>query len=199
MKILCVSDTVAPQLITPHAKDRFNGIDLILSCGDLTPEYLSSLEKEFSVPLFYIRGNHDIRYHNNLLAKCTNIHAQLIRYNGIRFLGLEGSHWYNGGPVQYREHEMHSLLMKLAPRLWFSGGIDIVISHAPIRFVNDENDLCHRGFECFYKIINRYEPQFFIHGHIHRNFKALSDRITTVKRTQVVNTYGYTIIEINSK
>jgi hypothetical protein len=42
MKILTVSDQVKSQLYEHFQPERFAGIDLILSCGDLPPEYLSS-------------------------------------------------------------------------------------------------------------------------------------------------------------
>ncbi len=37
MKILTVSDQVEPQLCEHFRAERFTGIDLILSCGDLSP------------------------------------------------------------------------------------------------------------------------------------------------------------------
>jgi uncharacterized protein len=196
MKILSVSDVVVPQLTEPRFKDRFSDVEMILSCGDLSPEYLFSLKELISAPLYYVRGNHDIRYLNKPPIGCNDIHGRVVRHKGIKILGLEGSRWYNGGPIQYREHEMVALIRRLRLKLWLSGGVDIVITHAPIRFVNDAEDRCHRGFECYLKLIDRYDPLYFIHGHIHRHFESPLERITSVKNTKVVNTYGYTILEI---
>ena len=43
MKILSVSDIVEPMLDQQRGSGQFADIDLILSCGDLPPEYLSRL------------------------------------------------------------------------------------------------------------------------------------------------------------
>jgi predicted phosphodiesterase len=62
LKILPVSDVEKPRLLQQSDSDSFEDIDLILSCGDLPPEYLSRLVNSFKAPLYYVRGNHDIRY-----------------------------------------------------------------------------------------------------------------------------------------
>ena len=43
MQILCVSDKVVPELQPQIEPQRFGKVDLLLSCGDLPPEYLSHL------------------------------------------------------------------------------------------------------------------------------------------------------------
>ena len=62
MKILSVSDVVKPILFQHSDDDRFADVDLIISCGDLPTEYLARLTHSFNAPLYYVRGNHDIRY-----------------------------------------------------------------------------------------------------------------------------------------
>jgi hypothetical protein len=37
---------------------------------------------------------------------CVNLADDLIQFKGKKILGLEGSHWYKGGPHQYNESEM---------------------------------------------------------------------------------------------
>ena len=66
------------------------------------------------------------------------------------------------------------------------------------RAVHDSEDLCHRGFKCFRWLIDKYQPDYFIHGHIHRHFSDPSERVTAVDATKVVNTYGYNILEIEA-
>ena len=61
MKVLTVSDRVEPVLYDDFDAAFFTGVELILSCGDLPPEYLSFLTKTLNAPLYYVRGNHDIR------------------------------------------------------------------------------------------------------------------------------------------
>ncbi len=197
MKILCISDVVVPELSGTIEYHQFRGVDLILSCGDLPPEYLASLRAKLDVPLFYVRGNHDIRYKTAPPMGCVNLHGRRITFDGIRLLGLEGSRWYNGGPIQYREHQMRWIIWRMLPGLWLKGGVDIVVAHAPPRHVNDAEDRCHRGFHCFVKLIQRVQPRFFIHGHIHAHFSDPSQRITPVGATQVINTFAWHLLEVD--
>ena len=196
MKILTVSDRVEPILYNQFEPDRFTNIDLILACGDLLPEYLSFLHARLNAPLFFVRGNHDIRYDSKPPDGCIDLNAKLIQHEGVNILGLEGSRWYNGGPYQYRESEMHRKILRLRPRIWWKGGIDIIVTHAPPRHIHDAEDRCHRGFKSFRRLIEKYSPKYFIHGHIHANFTDPSQRITTSQQTKVVNAYGYFILEI---
>ena len=198
MKILTVSDYVVSALYDQFDAGRFPGVDLILSCGDLPPEYLSYLVSAFNVPLYYVRGNHDIRYDAKPPRGCTDLHAKLIRFRGINILGLEGSRWYNGGPQQYTEGQMRQTILGLRPKIWWKRGVDIVITHAPPRHIHDAEDPCHKGFVSFRLLIDRYAPLYFVHGHIHADFSDPSQRITVVNETKVVNSYGYFLFEISS-
>jgi len=198
IKILSVSDTVEPLLKQPSDSGQLADIDMIISCGDLPPEYLSVLAHYINAPLYYVCGNHDIRYDSKPPEGGSNLHNRLISFKGINVVGLEGSHWYNGGPYQYTENQMRSILRRLRPNLWWRGRTDVIVTHAPPRHIHDAEDPCHRGFECFHRLINKYQPQYFIHGHIHRTFDDPSDRITVVGKTKVVNTYGYHILEVEN-
>ncbi|MBF0241105.1 MAG: metallophosphoesterase [Desulfamplus sp.] len=197
MKILSVSDVVAPALYKEFDKELFSNIDLVLSCGDLPPEYLSFILHALNVPLFYVRGNHDIRYNNKPPMGCTDIHSRIVKFNNIKIMGLGGSRWYNGGENQYTEEQMKKIVSRMKLSIWLNKGVDIVISHASPRYIHDAEDRCHRGFKVFHKVIDKYKPAYFIHGHIHKNFNSPDDRITTINTTKVINTYGYNIIEIN--
>lgn len=52
MRVLTISDRVEPILYDHFDANRFQGIDLILSCGDLPPEYLTFLTARLQAPLF---------------------------------------------------------------------------------------------------------------------------------------------------
>jgi len=196
LRILTVSDRVEPVLSDREAPSRFPGVELILSCGDLPPEYLSFLRAIFGVPLYYVLGNHDIRYESTRPLGCMDLHAKLVRSQGIRLLGLEGSRWYNGGPQQYSDREMKRIIWGLRPKLWIGKGLDIILTHAPPRHIHDEEDQCHRGFRSFRWLVDKYSPRYFIHGHTHALFTDPSERITTLNRTKVINSYGYFIFDI---
>ena len=199
MRILTVADVVVPSLYREFDREKFKDIDLVLACGDLPPEYLSFLLHVFGVPLYYVMGNHDIRYSEKPPMGCMNIHGRMVYHNGLKIMGLGGSLWYNGGPNQYQEKEMKAIIRKLRFTLWWNKGVDIIITHAPPRHIHDAEDRCHRGFQCYVSFINKYNPSYLIHGHIHKIFDYPEQRITTVNNTKVVNTYGYHIIKINAE
>jgi uncharacterized protein len=198
MKILSVSDVVISDLYDNLEVEGFPKIDLILSCGDLPPEYLSNLYSSFNAPLYYVCGNHDIRYDSKNPGGCINLNARIIQFQGIKMMGLEGSRWYNGGPHQYTEKEMWKTIRSLRTKIRRQKGIDIIITHAPPRYIHDAEDLCHRGFKSFRWLIDNYCPNYFIHGHIHAAFNDREERMTKINQTKVVNTYGYYLFEINA-
>ena len=195
MKILCVSDFVVPDLQREGAKGSLPPIELVISCGDLPPEYLTLLYTTFDVPVLYVKGNHDIRYDAKPPVGCTDINRRIFTVNGFRVLGLEGSRWYNGGPNQYTEAQMKRIIWKLRPTIWWRKGIDIVVSHAPPRHVHDAEDRCHRGFKSFRWLIEHYTPSYFLHGHLHKTFSDPADRVSHFGSTQVINTCGYHLLE----
>jgi Icc-related predicted phosphoesterase len=196
MRILTVSDVVVPELRSPTDRSRFFGVELVLACGDLPPEYLAFLAGRFGTPLYFVRGNHDIREAKYPPAGCLDLHGNVSRHKGLILAGLEGSRWYNGGPHQYGERHMRRLVRALEGRLRRFGRPDIVITHAPPRHVHDEEDPCHTGFESFRWLMDKVAPRYLVHGHIHRRFDREKDRTTVVGRTRVVNTYGCHLLDI---
>lgn len=194
--ILAVSDFIDSSLEEKIKAKELGAIDLIVSCGDLAPEYLSFLRDRLDRPLYYVKGNHDIRYSLTNPVGCDNLHARIKTLNGINFLGLEGSMWYNGGPNQYTDVQMKKIISRLWFSFWRKKGVHVVITHAPPFGIKDGTDLCHRGFDSFISLIRKRKPGYLIHGHIHKDFDQPGDRITRVNGTQVINACGYTIIEV---
>ncbi len=197
MKILSVSDIALPALYKEFDKKKFPDIDLVLACGDLPPEYLSFLLHVLNVPLYYVKGNHDIRYESKPPMGCMDIHGKIINFNGLNIMGLEGSIWYNGGRNQYTNAQMNRIIRRMKFSIWWNGGIDILITHAPPLHIHDAEDPCHRGFHAFCRFIENYKPHYMIHGHIHKHFNNNEERLTVVNQTKVINTYGYHIIQTN--
>jgi len=58
MKLLAVSDTEIAMLYSPLIKERFQDVDLILSCGDLPYYYIEYMISMLNVPCYFIRVNH---------------------------------------------------------------------------------------------------------------------------------------------
>lgn len=196
IKVLSVSDAVDPTLYSLQEMPRFADIGLVLACGDLPPEYLTFLTHATGVPLYYVNGNHDIRNTTTPPPGCVNLHGRLVNFKGLNILGFDGSMWYNNGPYQYTEQQMRRMVRRLRPAIWWQGGLDVVITHAPPKGIHDERDLCHQGFESFRWLIRKYQPRYFIHGHIHKKFETPAERISVVGATRVINSYGHHILEI---
>ena len=208
MKILTVSDTVERKLYSSKAAEKFQGIDLILSCGDLPFYYLEFLVSTFNVPLYYVYGNHHAT--PMLTASgdevktpggCIDIDSHLTRFRGLSFVGFEGCMRYNDGQKQYTEFQMRQKILRMTPRLLLHKltrhSLDIIITHAPPRGIHDKPDLCHRGFSAFLRLIDAYHPRYFIHGHTHRY--TLNDEWKTEHgSTTIINTCGYRILDIES-
>lgn len=195
MKILSVSDKVEEQLLVQGNDLLPDAPDIILACGDLPPEYLTELRALYSVPLYYIEGNHDLRYGQSPPIGCTNINTKIIKEQGLRIMGFSGSRWYNGGLNQYSNTEMKKNIRSLWFQLLQPRKVDIIISHAPPRFIHDMEDPCHKGFRSFVPLIEKQKPAWFVHGHIHAFFNDPADRITKVCETQVLNCYGFFFFE----
>ena len=113
MKILAVSDRESPYYWDFFEQKKLDDIDLILSCGDLDPEYLSFLATFSRGPLLYVHGNHDGKYAELPPEGCICIDNKIYVHQGVRILGLGGSMRYCPGEYQYTEWEMKKRLMRI--------------------------------------------------------------------------------------
>ncbi len=190
MKILLIADEEDRGLWDYYRPEKLRGYDLIISAGDLKGEYLSFLVTMANRPLLYVPGNHDGRYARRPPEGCENIDGRLVKINGLRILGLGGSMLYSGGPEQYTERQMRRRIRRLGFQLWRHGGVDIVVSHAPIAGFGDMDDAAHRGFECFKRLIDKYQPKLWVHGHVHKRYGHDFAREHVIGSTRVVNACG---------
>ena len=189
MKILVMSDTESAYLWEHYTPDKLKGIDLIISCGDLNPQYLSFIETFSNVPLLYVHGNHDEKYASIPPEGCFCIEDDIYVHEGIRILGLGGSMRYRPGAHQYTEKEMRRRIRRLRLKLWRYGGFDILVTHAPMQGFHDGEDRCHQGFAAFRSLLEQYQPKYFLHGHMHMNYGGKIPRISMFGETVVINAY----------
>lgn len=196
MKILVIGDEPSKSLWDFYDKSKLEGIDLILSSGDLPSEYLSFLVTFSNCPVLYVHGNHDEKYEKKPPEGCICIEDMVYEYEGVRILGLGGSMRYRNGRHQFTEKEMRQRVVKLFFKIWKKNGFDILLTHAPIRDFNDQNDLPHRGFQIFGELLRRYEPKYMVHGHVHMNYGYQIPREQRYHNTTVINSYERYIIEI---
>lgn len=195
MRILAVSDVPSRAYYDFYTPGKLKDFDLILACGDLKKEYLEFLVTMANRPLLYVPGNHDESFTDRPPEGCVCIDGKVYEHQGVRFLGLGGSHKYREGAYQYTEREMAARVRRVKPAIRKSGGFDVLVTHAPARGLNDFDTLAHRGFECFNDLLDRYEPKYFVHGHIHKNYGTNLPRETRRGSTTVINAYEHWTIE----
>ena len=196
MKLLLLGDQESRYLWDYYRPGVLSEYDLILSAGDLKASYLSFLVTMARAPLLYVHGNHDGHYEKSPPEGCDCIEDDLIVYKGLRILGLGGCPVYSGGPHQYSERRMRRRIRKVRRKIRKVGGVDLVLSHAPIAGYGDAQDYAHRGFECFVDLIDKYKPKYWIHSHVHLNYGHNIPRILKRDNTTIINAYERFDLEI---
>ena len=195
MKILAIADEESKSLWEFFDKSKLEGVDLIISCGDLDPYYLSFLATLAAVPVLYVHGNHDKVYDKIPPDGCICIDDKIYVHKGVRILGLGGSMRYSKGPYQYTEWQMRQRAAKLRFQLLKKRGFDILVTHAPAYQLNDGRDLPHQGFQVFLKLIEKYRPKYFLHGHVHLSYGRNYKRYDKYQDTHVINAYERCIFD----
>lgn len=191
MRILAISDIESPAFYEYYTPGRLDEFDLIIACGDLKREYLEFLITMAHCPLCYVHGNHDDALDKNPPGGCICIEDRIHVVNGVRLLGLGGSYRYRDGRHMFTEGQMARRIRRLWYQLWRHKGFDILVTHAPARHLGDLESLSHRGFECFVRLLDRYRPRYFIHGHVHLNYGVDIPRKTRREDTVIINACGH--------
>lgn len=199
MKILAIADEESPYLWDYFEKSKLEGVDLIISCGDLDPRYLSFLTTFTSAPVLYVHGNHDGKYEEIPPEGCICIEDKIYVHEGIRILGLGGSMRYTGGSHQYTERQMKQRVLRLGFQLFRRHGFDILVTHAPAYNLNDGRDLPHQGFRVFLTLLEKYRPKFFLHGHVHMSYGRRHKRYDKYQDTHVINAYERCMFEFEDE
>ena len=196
MRILAISDEPSGKLWGSQCREALTGVDLILSAGDLPPAYLSFLTCFTNAPVIYVHGNHDDIYEKKPPEGCLCADGKILMIKGIRILGLGGCPLYNGGPHQYTEKQMRKRFRKLWWKLRRAKGFDILLTHAPARGFGDMDDPVHRGFFFFVELMEKWQPRYLVHGHIHTSYKVRQSVDLHCGETTIINACGYRILEI---
>lgn len=196
MKILALADEECLALWDYYVPGRLKEFDLIIACGDLEADYLSFLVTMARCPVLYVHGNHDDSYDRRPPEGCDCIDDRLVVFNGVRIMGLGGSRRYRAGVYQYTEKEMRKRIRKLRFPIWLAGGVDIVVTHAPPRGYGDSDDLPHLGFGSMVPMLDKYKPEFLLHGHVHMTYGCNRTRELQYKDTRIINTFERYVLEI---
>lgn len=198
MKLLLLSDVADKALWDYLDRSLLEGVDLVISCGDLPSSYLSFLTCFTDAPILYVHGNHDEHYDKKPPEGCICIEDQIYEFNGLRILGLGGSMRYRPcpPPYMYNERDMNRRVRRLWWQLRKHKGFDILVAHSPARGLGDQEDLPHRGFSAFVRLLDRYTPRYMIHGHVHPEYGVGFKREREYGQTKVINVYKRYFLEI---
>ncbi len=188
VRVLAVSDVVDEVLCADITRVR--DAELILACGDLPFDYLSSLMNRLDVPLVFVPGNHDPDVSGYRLSRAglplraglparppwpdgaINADGRVVDVLGLRIAGLGGSPRYSDGPNQYTGRQQGRRARRLAaaarlrrPRS-ATRTVDILLTHAPPRGVGDGPDPPHQGFPILNAVTRWLRPALLLHGHV---------------------------------
>lgn len=197
LKALVVSDHESEYIWDYFDANVFKDVDIILSCGDLKPEYLSFLVTMIPAPLLYVRGNHDVRYKTRPPEGCIDLEKKPYVFRGVRFVGFGGCKSMNPAENQYTEQEMARRVSPVARRLALQKKrIDVLVTHAPAEGLGDGQDNFHSGFAVFLRLIDRFSPRYHLHGHQHLTYNIGQKRTMRYRDTTIVNGYNYCILDM---
>lgn len=189
MKILALADTESKALWDHYNTNKITDTDLILSCGDLDPHYLSFLVSCTNLPLLYVHGNHDDCYDQTPPEGCICVDDRIYVHDGIRILGLGGCYPYKDGSYMYTEKEMRLRILRLKLQLMRHHGFDILLTHAPAFALGDGDDITHQGYKAFLPLLEKYKPKYMVHGHMHLQYDRSLQRTTQYKDTKIINAF----------
>lgn len=207
MKILAVSDQVVDRIYTLASAGHFQGVELILGCGDLPYNYLEYLVTVLNKPMFYVPGNHDPVFNlNDVRSKAeggTNLDLRTVCHKNFLIGGFGGSIRYRpDGTNQYTQWDAYLRAFNMLPRLIlnrirYGRALDILISHSPSFGIHDDTDPAHNGLKALNWLIRVAKPRYHFHGHTHFYRNNIAEFDSTFGTTRVINVYPYKVIEIN--
>ncbi len=197
IRILALSDEADPALDEPRNRASLGEIDLVVGCGDLSPDRLAFAADAFAAPLVYVTGNHDTG--EGWRAKARVLPAPLTsgvpsRHVGLLVVGLSWAHRREatarrdeiGGWQQAIGCACRRVLARPEPLL--------VVSHAaPLGAGDGSKDAYHLGFAGYRWLLDRFRPPLWLHGHT-----PLMSGEWRVEcgATSVVNVTGSVVVEL---
>lgn len=204
--ILAVTDEADPRIHSETLRERMGHVAFAVSCGDLPFSYLEFIADALNRPVYFVHGNHQRRCSENVECKPTgavDLSGRVVTdpATGLILAGFPGCLRYEENqPAQYAEWEIGLMAAKMTPRLQFNRlrhgrALDLLVTHAPPRGINDRPDPAHRGFETLRGFLTHWRPPYHVHGHIH-----LYDRTQPYRQhfgdTDVINVFPYRLLEL---
>ena len=208
--VLAVSDETDPRLHNPTVRERQGHVALVIGCGDLPTGYLEFLADALNRPVYYVLGNHADELRRGCCRSeaakpmgAIDLGGRVVRdpRTGLILAGFPGSPRYGEHePAQYAEREIWWMIAKMAPRLLWNRlrhgrGLDVLVTHAPPRHVNDREDPAHRGYEALRPFLRWFRPPVHLHGHVHLYDRSLPSE-ERFEATRVINVFPYKVVEL---
>jgi hypothetical protein len=198
VRILAASDESDPALDDPRNREALGVIDLIVGCGDLSPDRLCFLADAFRAPIVFVRGNHD-RGGPWPEPRQVPAPSEGMSEDEMTRLPLLGLPWPTSdrAPARHDEGAAWWQILRLSGRRLLAPATTplVVYSHVPPRGAGDTpSDPYHVGFRAYRFLLDRLKPPLWLHGH-----SALAAGTTwhvQTGRTAVVNVTGAVLIEI---
>lgn len=199
VRVLAIADEVDHSLVG----ERLTRMrpDLVLSAGDLPWDYIESVASAVDAPVVFVPGNHDPQVVTTKVSRAglhldagmpcptprpvgaVNADGDVVEVAGLRIAGLGGCVRYRPGPNMYSQREYRRRARRLswrAHRPWRgsggSGRVDILLTHAPPLGLGDEDDGPHVGIAALHGLLDRLQPRWLLHGHIHPHGQPRPDR-----------------------
>lgn len=181
MKILAISDRKPDNLKQTLEENNF---DLIITLWDLS--YFDIMQLEMTkVPKIWVYWNHCSRDYMEMLW-IQDLHLKTFEFNWLIFGGFEWCVRYKKWDhIMYTQEEANELIKKL-PK------VDVLITHCPPRFINDNDDEPHHWFEALSWYIENFSPKYLFHGHTYNYWHF----ITGYKNTKIFYIEKWKIIDL---
>ncbi|HET7026064.1 MAG TPA: metallophosphoesterase [Candidatus Limnocylindrales bacterium] len=207
-RLLAVSDDEDPALDRAVNRDGLAPVDLVVGCGDLSPEYLSFVTDSLRAPLLYVRGNHDqgaawvAEARKRLPLPLGPQGAGPDLAAGLSIVGLGWPRVENEQRVPDERAAWLQAIRAVMGRGLVHGGAGrgrqplIVLSHVPPRGYGDMPDSnYHRGFAGYRWLLGRLRPALWLHGHVHP--AAAEAVIVQAGPTPIINVTGVTLLSLD--
>ncbi|CAN5639537.1 metallophosphoesterase [soil metagenome] len=209
--VLAVSDQIDPRIHSATIRTRMPEVQMVLGCGDLPARYLEFLADALEKPVYFVLGNHMEEWTRHYVTGktydpmgCINLDGKVVRdrSTGLLIGGLPGSPKYSGeGGQQFTELQMSIKILKMLPglmrhRLRRGRWLDVLLTHAPARDVNDGPDVAHRGFKSIRWFLKAFKPSYHLHGHIHLYDRNIP-HVAIYGDVEVINVYPYQKLDLD--
>jgi Icc-related predicted phosphoesterase len=213
VNVLVVADEVASNLQEHTLRDL--SPDLVLGAGDLPWDYLEWIASSVDAPMVVVPGNHDPAIKDAKRGRSgmwtqdgmpcdaprphgvLNADQQVVEAAGLRIAGLGGCVQYRPGPHQYTQRQYERRASRLLRRARSTRPVDILLTHAPPLGLGDGEDGPHVGIEALHRVIERLEPTWHLHGHIHPYGQTMPDR--HVGPTTIRNVIPWKVLDVTPK